>query len=716
MKLIRLAFLTLSILLFTLPGGYAQPVDWTATYAKRADGGMDIIIRAKLAPGWHVYSVDLPKGGPSPTSIHFNNPEGYTPQGGLSEAGRAIVEHDPIFDLDLRYFADSLILSQRIQPEGGGAFEVSATVSYQTCHEGACNIADFTFKLPIDPTSEERLVVGSSSSASSIQNPANGESQAQEAIGANAISLGPAISLSDPSANPLAGSAGGDTIGEPSDSSSTPSKGRVGDDAPEPPSTPGQPDGLFFLLAFLAGLAALLTPCVFPMIPMTVSFFLDQEGRARSLASALTFGLGIIAIYTLLGLAVSLTSLGAEAITSITTHWLTNLLFFALFVVFAASFFGMFEIRLPSSLATKADSGVARGGLMGAFFLALTTVIVSLSCVGPIVGALLVESAAGSSLRPVVGMFSFALGFSLPFTLLALFPSWLKRLPKSGGWMNSIKVVLGFVVLALSLKFLLGLDIALGLHLLTRPLFIALWIAIALLLGLYLLGLIRFKMDSPLGHVPFPRLILALLAFTFSIYLLPGLFGAPLYSLSGLLPAPSPDDFSLTVSTEVGGLQEGGKAALCEPPKYSEEIALPRGLQGYRDYQQAISCARELNRPLLLEFTGHGCANCKEMAARVLSRSEVAQLIGSRFVYAALYVDDRTPLAEDERYTSPHDGREKTTVGQMNLDLELHSFGVSGQPLFLVVSPDGSVIAGPKGRDTDVDSFLDFLRSSLAKR
>ncbi len=696
MSTIRQALSTLT-LLFILLTAHAQPVEWEASYEAKGDSRVDLVIKAKLAPDWHLYSIDLPPNGPNPTSIQFHKPLGYKPLGELTEMGSSVVEHDPIFDLDLRHFADSATFRHAIQPTADGPFEIVATVSYQTCYEGTCNIGDFSFTLPVDPASSEPKVVRSEAPST----PAAGSSVAGP--GGGGLSLAPSISLSGP-ADPAASDAPGTSL-----------QGVEPGAEAAPPAEEGQAGGLFFLLAFLTGLAALLTPCVFPMIPMTVSFFLEQQDRAKALASALTFGLGIVGIYTLLGLLVSLTSLGADFITSLTSHWFTNLLFFALFVVFAAAFFGMFEIRLPSSLATKADSGVARGGLLGAFFLSLTTVIVSLSCVGPIVGALLVESATGSSVRPVVGMFSFALGFSLPFTLLAVFPSWLKRLPKSGGWMNSVKVVLGFVVLALSLKFLLGFDIALGLHLLSRPVFISLWIAISLLLGLYLLGHIRFKMDSPLGHVPFPRLLLALLAFTFSVYLLPGLFGAPLYGLSGLLPAESPDDFSLT-ATAPAGRTDALPVGLCEPPKYAAEIALPRGIQGYRDYEQALACARELKRPVLVEFTGHGCANCKEMAAKVLSRPEVSSLIGSRFVYTALYVDDRTALAEADRYTSPHDGREKSTVGQQNLDIELHRFGASGQPLFFVVSPDGAIVAGPKGRDTDVDSFLGFLEGALAKR
>lgn len=658
MKVVKDLLGLVYLLLCSLSVASAQidtPVRWKADYTKGKDGNITVCLTAYLAFNWHIYSAYLPKGGPNPTQIDFQHEGEYSLVGAVVEEGNPTKEHDELFDLDLTYFSDSVKFVQVISPVAGENFEVKGVVDYQTCHEGVCNVGDWEFSIPID------LAGGS-------------EKFVSEAEGmAQCLPTQSRVEADGESANLM-----------------------------------------FFLLCFLAGLAGLLTPCVFPMIPMTVSFFLGKENRMNALLNAAVFGLSIVAIYTLLGLVVSLTSMGADFITDLTTHWLTNSIFFALFVVFAASFFGMFEIALPSSMINKADSKVGKGGYIGSFFFALTTVIVSLSCVGPIVGTLLVESASGAAVRPVIGMFAFSLGFSLPFTLFAIFPSWLNKLPKSGGWMNSVKIVLGFIVLAFSLKFLLGIDIALNLHLLTRPLYLTIWIALGILLTLYLLGHIRFKLDSPLHHVSFLRMLLALGSLSIVIYLIPGLFGAPLYSLSGLLPAPMPSDFNLSVAG-VSPSVNTVSIRLCDTPKYKNFIHLPAGLEGYRDYKQALACAQKQGKPVFVEFSGHGCANCKEMAAKVLSHPTVSSYLMENFIFVALYVDDRYELPESEWYTSRLDGKVKKTIGKQNLDLEMDSFRANGQPLFFVVTPSGEVLAGPRGRDTDVDSFMGFLREARAK-
>lgn len=652
--LFALLLAILCLVIAIAPASATDKVTWEATTSATPQGEILLKLTARIPPQWHLYSMTMPEGGPNPTTFTFTPSSQYSLVGSLTEHGNPIIAHDDLFDVDLTYFEDTVSYTQMIKPVGSVPIALSVSIDYQTCFQTQCHMDDYTLELSITPEG----------------------------------------TLSEPSAITAPQSATATTAPEESDKAPTSL-------------------GFFFIICFLAGLAGLLTPCVFPMIPMTVSFFLAKKNRTNALLNALFFALSIIAIYTLLGLLVSLTGLGAGFITDLTTHWITNLIFFLLFLIFGAAFFGLFEIRLPSSLSSKTDSKVDKGGFLGTFFFALTTVIVSLSCVGPIVGALLVESASGTSVMPTLGMFAFSLGFSIPFALFAIFPSWLNRLPKSGGWMNSVKVVLGFVVLAFSLKFLLGVDTGLGTHFLSRPLFIAIWIGLALFLTLYLLGFIRFKMDSPLQHLGFFRFLLALTSFTFALYLLPGLFGAPLTALSGFLPAQRASDFSVATSRTTAPAAQSSIPVLCEQPLYADFIDLPMGLQGYRDYQQAIQCAKQTGRPVLIEFTGHGCANCKEMAAKVLSQPEVSAFIMQQFIFVALYVDEKYVLAESQWYTSSRDGQIKKTIGKQNIDLQATKFNAAGQPNFFIVSPDETILAGPLGRELDPQAFMAFLRTGL---
>ena len=471
---------------------------------------------------------------------------------------------------------------------------------------------------------------------------------------------------------------------------------------------------IFFFIAFAGGLAGLLTPCVFPMIPMTVSFFMQkQSGRLNSIINALVFGLSIIAVYTGLGLLVSLTSVGAGFANQLTSHWLPNMIFFLLFVAFAASFFGLFEIVLPGSLATKADRKAEGGGYIGSFFMALTLVIVSLSCVGPIVGALLVEAASGGGSQPVVGMFGFSLAFAIPFTLLAIFPSWISKLPKSGGWLNSVKVVLGFIVLAFSLKFLLTIDQVYQFGILTRDIYLAIWIVLFSLLGMYLLGKIKFAHDSDLPHIGVPRLFLAIAVFSFVVYLIPGMFGAPLKSISSLLPARHTHSFDISSMIRDAELHGGDRPELCEEPKYADFLNLPHGLRGYFDLEQGLACAREQNKPLFIDFVGHGCANCKVMEARVWSDPRVLQRLREDYIIIALYVDDRTVLPEDEWITSEYDGRVKNTIGRKNLDYQITTFNTNTQPYYVLMDADGNLLNQPRGYNLNIEAFIEFLDRGL---
>lgn len=460
---------------------------------------------------------------------------------------------------------------------------------------------------------------------------------------------------------------------------------------------------IFFFFSFLAGLAAILTPCVFPMIPMTVSFFMhSSESKVKARINAIIYGISIIAIYTIIGTLVAVL-FGPDAANWISTHWFPNILFFIVFIVFALSFFGFYEIVLPHWLVNKADKGADRGGIAGSFFMALTLVLVSFSCTGPIVGAILVESAGGQLLKPIIGMSGFALAFALPFTLFAIFPQWLTNLPKSGGWLNSVKVVLGFIELALGLKFLSVADQTYHWGLLSRETYIVIWVVIFLLMGLYLIGKIRFKHDSKVKKISSPRLALAVVTFLFVAYLVSGLFGSPLKAISGYLPPM----IKKTMDTEI---KEG-----CVEPKYSEFLHMPHGLSGYFDYEQGLACARAQNKPLFIDFTGHGCVNCREMEANVWSDPRVLERLKNNFVIVALYVDDKTMLPEEDWVTSSYDGKVKKTIGKKYADFQIERYGVNAQPYYVLLDKNEELLIKPKARDLNPDRFVEFLDKALAE-
>ena len=461
------------------------------------------------------------------------------------------------------------------------------------------------------------------------------------------------------------------------------------------------------LEAILWGFLMLLTPCVFPMVPMTVSFFIKQEKGGRF--KALMYGVFIVLLYTVpICLIIGLTwLLGGETVTAdifnwLSTHWLPNILFFVIFMVFAASFFGAFEITLPSSWTTQADAKSDKGGLLGVFFLALTLVLVSFSCTGPIVGTVLIKSTQGEFWTPMVTMLAFSIAFSLPFALLAFFPSVLKKLPKSGGWLNSVKVVLGFVEVALGLKFLSTADQTYHWHLLDREVYLAIWIVCFALLGLYLLGKIRFKHDSPLEYIGVGRLALVIADFAFVLYLLPGMWGAPLKALSGYLPPLQTQDFVL-------GSAPASPVILSEAKNLSgSEVSLPHGLAGYSKLEDGLAVAKEQGKKVFVDISGHGCVNCREMEARVWSDPRVLQKLQQDYVIVSLYVDDKTKLPESEWITTDK-GKVLKDVGRVNSHLVLERFGVNSQPNYFLLDGDGTILRGPRGYNLDTDAFVDFL-------
>ncbi len=473
-----------------------------------------------------------------------------------------------------------------------------------------------------------------------------------------------------------------------------------------------------FFYALGWGLLGLLTPCVYPMIPMTVSFFLNNEsGRLRSIINALVFGLSIIAIYTSIGLLVSLFGLSPNFATILTSHWIPNIIFFLLFIAFAASFFGLFEITLPSSLTTKTDSKVEKGGFVGSFFMALTLILVSLSCVGPILGNVLIEASRGLGLRPIIGMLGFSIAFALPFTIFAIFPSLLKGLPKSGGWLNSVKVVLAFFMLAFSLKFLMIIDDTYHFGLLDRDVYIAIWISIFTLMGFYLLGKIKFQHDSDLKHVGVFRLLLAIASFAFVVHLIPGMIGAPLKSISGLLPPQASHSFDLMTmiskSKTVSSAKVDDKSSLCETPKYADILHLPYGLDGYFNYSQALACARAQKKPLFIDFVGHSCSNCKEMESKVWSDPRVLEKLRNDYIIVALYIDERLELPESEWFTSKKDGKVKKAIGKQNADMQISRFNINGQPYYVLLDGNEKPLVEPRGYNLDIEAYIKFLDSGI---
>lgn len=655
----RLFLFTLSLIAISVisTGQIYDPVDWSFSYEKRGDNIWDIVFKAEIEEHSHLYSMNLPDDNISiPTSFTIEESDLFTIVEKVYEVDTPEVVFNDLGYDDV-YFSESAEFRMRVTSELS-SFTVVGYVTYMACDDERCSP-------PQDV--EFSVTVGDE-----VTGVAAGEKGVREISEERAVSS--------------AASPGGGGMLK------------------------------FFIISLLAGLAGILTPCVFPMIPMTVAFFSrGAENRVKSVTMAVVFGLSIVLIYSSLGIIVSLTSAGAGFASALSTHWIPNLIFFLLFIIFAASFFGAFELVLPSKWVSSADSRVDKGGLLAAFFLGVTTVLVSFSCTGPIVGALLVEAASGDVLRPTIGMFGFGLAFATPFTIFALFPSVMNKLPKSGGWLNSIKVVLGFLMVAFGLKFLSTIDAVYGLGLLGRDLFLTIWIVLFSLLGLYLMGRIRFAHDSKLEHIGVFRLLMIVVVFSFVVYLIPGLFGAPLKGLSGFIPSAETSSFSMVQgSNPVEGVTlyaSGEESGLCDTPKYADNpnLRLPYGLKGYFEYEQGMACAREQGLPVLLDFKGHACANCKEMEGKVWSDPEVLRRLSQNFVIIALYTDDRTKLPEGEWKQSPVDGKIQKTMGKVNAGLEIEMFGTNTQPLYAITDHNGNTLNTPMQYNLNVAEYIKWL-------
>ncbi|WP_316814648.1 protein-disulfide reductase DsbD family protein [Pedobacter nyackensis] len=471
-----------------------------------------------------------------------------------------------------------------------------------------------------------------------------------------------------------------------------------------------------FITGFIGGLAALLMPCIFPMLPLTVSFFTKgSQSKGTAVSRAMFYGLSIIVIYVVLGLLVTVI-FGADALNSLSTNGVFNFLFFVLLMIFAISFLGAFEITLPSSWVNKMDANSDKGGLAGLFFMAGTLALVSFSCTGPIIGTLLVQAAtSGALLGPAIGMFGFSFALAIPFALFAMFPSWLSALPKSGGWLNSVKVVLGFLELALAMKFLSNVDLAYHWNWFDREIFLVLWIVIFGLMGLYLLGKLKFSHDSPVNFISIPRLMISIVVLSFTVYMIPGLWGAPLKSISAFLPPQGTQDFDLYTPTLTGG--NGGTAAASNHSegkhKYADIFHAPLNLNVFFDYDEGMAYAKKVGKPVMIDFTGHACVNCRKMEANVWPDKAVYSKLSNDYVIIQLYVDDKTELEESEKYKSTFSGKDVKTIGNKWSDVQASKFNSNSQPYYVLLGHDEKPLVSPTGANYNPEEYLQFLESGL---
>ncbi|MBP5710389.1 MAG: thioredoxin family protein [Bacteroidales bacterium] len=647
--------------------GQELPVTWQFKAVAISDEETELRFTATIKEGWHLFSqyhhsIELP------TVFTFKESEAYSRIGKVTEP-KCIVSYDPVFQDTSKYFEKFVTFKQKIKVKSAEAFQVKGNISGQACIDGRCVAMEKKFTID----------VAGNPSITPTAAPENAEETTDTAAA--------------PATKPVY----------------TPPNADIG----VPQSQEDTEDSLltFFLLAFLGGLVGLLTPCVFPMIPMTISFFMKSGKNGKF--QAIFYGLSIIFIYVLFGVILSLI-FGASFSNILSTHWLPNILFAVIFILFAISLLGYFEITLPSKWTTGSAKMEGRGGLVGVFFMALTLVLVSFSCTLPIAGAVALNAAGGSLLKPIIGMFGFSLAFALPFTFFAFFPGLLKSLPKSGGWMNTLKVTLAFIELAFALKFLNVPDQAYHWGLLDREIYLAFWIVILALLGFYLLGKIRFPLDDEMPYQrSWFRFLLAICTFTFVVYLVPGMFGAPLKAISGWLPPTTTQDFD--INEIVRKESKIAQYEFTEEPKYGNSLELPHGIKGYFDYEQALRVAKKENKPIFLDFTGHGCVNCRNVESAVWVDPRVRNLFAKDFVVLAMYVDDKTIELSPEDRILDADGDTITTLGNKNMYIQNTVYKEVSQPCYFVISPDGKILAGPLYYELDVDKYLEFLNEGLKK-
>jgi thiol:disulfide interchange protein len=690
----RKLIVLLSLLLTVLQVVSAQILKPATIVAEPLSGPLnagdivEVVFKAKIDKNWYMYTTGFdPECGPLPMVITLEQ-KGFELVGNLV-AIKDKGKHDEIFDCDVRYFENTGMFAQKIKILDAGSLEIKGTYEGQACSNisGQCVQVDGDVFFPAvevksngkkaPPKEEDKKTSEKSKKADTTLITSNLADSAKSIVGAPQNAVADAKNKG-PVLNP--------EVTKPADYTSDESLWG------------------YMLIAFVLGITSLITPCVFPMIPMTVTFFLrDGQSKSQGIRMATLFGVSIIVIYTIVG-TIFAALFGAEGLNALATHWLPNLLIFVLFIVFALSFLGLFEINAPHQLVNKADRAAEKGGYAGIFFMSATLVLVSFSCTIPLVGNVLVLAAGGQIVKPIMGMFAYSLAFAIPFTLFAMFPEWLKSLPKSGGWLNTVKVTLGLLELALALKFFSIVDQTYHWGLLDRDVNIAIWIVIFTILGFYLLGKIRMKSDAVIEKINVARLILSIAIFSFVIYLIPGLWGAPLKALAGYLPPMHTHDFDL-----IAAARQENAAETCDAPVHADFLHLPFGLQGYFDYDQAIACARQQNKPLFIDFTGHGCTNCREMEAVVWADPAVLQRLNNDYVVAALYVDDKTELPEEKWYTSSYDGKVKKSIGKQNADLQIRNLNNNAQPFYVLVGKDETVLVTPYSYNRSVEDFVKFL-------
>ena len=674
-KLVTLLMLT--FLALAVQAQILTPVKWNIKLEDSESAEKTLIFSAKLDAGWHLYDMNLPEGGPISTSFSFENLKGAKTIGTPVASKEATTVFDEQFQMELRWFAGEVSFRQKIEVTDPKHLQVGGYVEYMACNDENClppEQEEFAFSAK--DINVEKTLAALAPKEDSVQEVPQ-DTRIAETTPADETSSAtpeyvpekePQVYQSEDLWKPVIEElkAFGDTTISATDTS-----------------------WLFiFFAGFAGGLIALLTPCVWPMIPMTVSFFLKRtKDRKKAIRDAITYGLSIIVIYLVLGLLIT-GIFGASALNDLSTNAIFNIIFFLLLVLFAVSFFGAFELVLPASWTNKLDSKAdSTTGIISIFFMSFTLVLVSFSCTGPIIGTLLVQAATmGAAIGPAVGMFGFALALSIPFSLFAIFPNLLQSMPKSGGWLNSVKVVLGFLELALALKFLSVADLAYGWRLLDRETFLVLWIVIFTLLGFYLLGKLKFSHDSDLKYVSVPRLFMAIISFAFSIYMIPGLWGAPLKAISAFAPPLYTQDFSL----------------------YDDEVHA-----AFDDYEAGMAYAKQHNKPVMIDFSGYGCVNCRKMEASVWTDARVKDILENDYVLITLMVDDKTKLPEPIRIQENGKTRTLRTIGDKWSYLQRSKFGANAQPFYILLDNEGKPLAPSYAFDEDVSKYIQFLEKGL---
>lgn len=717
-KLLRHSLLTLTALL-TAALAAAQSVTWKSSVEPLGGDAYRIVLEAAIPAGYHMYDMGPYEGGPTATTIVLTPGEGVQLDGPVEQLTKAHTYYDELFGMQIGTLSGKPRFAQKVHLATTKG-TVTAQLEWMICNDSSC--------MPPDETELTIEIAASAAPAAT----AKGEAAKSAPAATAPVKTTPVKAETTPAA--ATAQTAESAVQEPAQEAAPTTVAPAGEQTePAAEAAPVKDaagsKGLWALIieAILWGFAALLTPCVFPMVPMTVSYFLKGEGgAAMGRLRASLYGLFIVLLYTVPIAAIILITriVGGDAVTAdifnwLATHWLPNIIFFLVFMVFAASFFGAFEITMPSWMVNKTDSKADTKGIGGIFFLALTLVLVSFSCTGPIVGSVLIKSTSGEFWTPIITMLAFSVAFALPFTLFALFPSVLKKLPKSGGWLNSVKVVIGFIEVALGMKFLSVADQTYHWGLLDREVYLAVWIVVFALLGFYLLGKIRFAHDSDLPYVGVGRLTLAIIVFSFVVYMIPGMWGAPLKALSGYLPPLTTQDFVLgqhTAAVPTDTSASGSHALLTvegKQPKYSDFLHLPHGLEGFFDLKEAEAYAAKVGKPLFIDFTGHGCVNCREMEARVWSDPQVLDILRNDYVIVALYSDDKKVLPESEWVTTDA-GKVLKGLGKINSYYALKTYGVNAQPYYVLQGADGRPLVAPRGYDLSVEGFVEFLQSGLA--